>query len=103
MPAPHATQIVVVSRPNGPLKGSEVFQKETVPLAAQLKAGKALVKTVYISVDAGFRVFLDADTPYHISLGEVMRASGVGVVAEVAKGSKFSVGDFVYYRPGPWL
>ena len=102
MPQTHVTQIVVVSHPNGPLKESEVFKKETVPFVSQVKTGQALVKTIYISVDAGFRVFLDADAPYHISLGEVMRASGVGVVTEVAEGSKFSVGDFVYYRPGSW-
>ncbi|TCD64821.1 hypothetical protein EIP91_003602 [Steccherinum ochraceum] len=99
-PPTHVQEVVFAARPVGALVASEVFRLETVPYHLQVGEGEALVQTLYLSIDAGFRAFLDEGTQLTIPLGEVMRGSGVGVVREVGTGSKVAVGDYVYYRPG---
>lgn len=96
----HFQRIVVSGRPKGPLVASEVFRLEVVPYDLQAKEGEVIVQTLYVSIDAGFRSFLDEDMIYSISIGEVMRGSGVGIVREIGHGCNVAVGDYVYYRPG---
>ena len=103
MPPSHFHRIVVASRPQGPIDPSEVFRTEVVAWDLQVNDDEALVQTLYISIDAGFRAHLDDGWPFSMSIGEVMRGSGVGIVKEVGKNCKAAVGDYVYYRPGSLL
>ena len=73
---------------------------ESIPWDLQLCFGEALVQTLYISIDAALRTFLDEESPYSITVGDVMKSPGVGVVKDVAEGCQFKVGDYVFYRPG---
>ena len=100
----HIQRVVVASLPKGPLDPSAVFRKEVVPWDFQVNDGEALVQTLYISVDAGLRAYLDESFLFAIAIGEIMRGSAVGVVKEVGQNcSKVAVGDFVSYRPGASL
>lgn len=99
--APQQVQRIVVAKlPSGPLDASESFRVETAPYDLVAKGGEAVVLTLYLSIDTGMRAFLDPSLPNAIQAGEVMRASGVGIVKEVGPGSKLMTGDYVYFRPG---
>ncbi|MBT6124645.1 MAG: NADP-dependent oxidoreductase, partial [Halieaceae bacterium] len=54
------TQVVLAQRPEGAPKANDfaVVETETVPL----EDGQALVKNLYISLDAGFRNWMDEDS-----------------------------------------
>ncbi|THH30016.1 hypothetical protein EUX98_g4168 [Antrodiella citrinella] len=100
MPPSHIHRIVLAARPKGSLNPSEVFRTEIIPYDLHVNDDEVIVQTEGVSIDAGFRVWLDEGMPLTISIGEVMRGSGVGVVREVGKACKVAVGDHVYYRPG---
>jgi len=60
--------------------------------------GQVLIKVTWISLDPAMRSWLnDSKRAYAppVKLGEVMRATGLGVVVQVGEGSTFSVGDEV--------
>jgi NADPH-dependent curcumin reductase CurA len=87
-------QIRLAARPEGNITASD-FTLTTEPVA-ELAEGEVLVKVTYLSLDPAMRGWM-RDAPSYIppvELGAVMRAGGVGVVAE-SRDPKFAVGDHV--------
>jgi len=80
----------------------DTFRTETRP-TSELKPGKceALVQCTWLSLDPAMRGFIRDARSYlpPVKIGEVMRATGLGVVVEVGPGSRFKVGDHV---TGSW-
>ncbi|BGP57555.1 hypothetical protein JCM8202_002276 [Rhodotorula sphaerocarpa] len=85
------------------LDGSGTFNYEKdVPLwkAEQLKAGEAVVKVEWVSIDPAMRGWLNPTRSYvpPVQIGAAMRAGAVGRIALLPKGggeSKLQVGDWV--------
>jgi NADPH-dependent curcumin reductase CurA len=87
-------QIRLAARPEGNITASD-FTLTTEPVT-ELAEGEVLVKVTYLSLDPAMRGWM-RDAPSYIppvELGAVMRAGGVGVVAE-SRDPKFAVGDHV--------
>jgi len=97
----HYKTIVLNSRPLTDIQ-PDTFRTETRP-RSELKPGKgeALVQCTWLSLDPAMRGFIRDARSYlpPVKIGEVMRATGLGVVVEVGLGSMFNVGDRV---TGPW-
>ncbi len=89
MPALH-----LVQRPQELPKDSD-FERREAPIAA-LTDGQIHVKVSYISIDPAMRVWMSDQKSYWppVGLGEVMRASAIGVVI-ASRNAKFSAGQSV--------
>jgi len=91
-------QILLQSRPKGPLTGAEVAMK-TAPVP-EIGPGEALVKTLYLSIDPTIRGWMERDTYLPaIEIGAVIRSAGAGVVV-ASKNPKLSPGDHVFTMVG---
>jgi NADPH-dependent curcumin reductase CurA len=83
----------------GLLVGDEfAAQTEDVPV---IHDGQALVRTLFLSIDAASRTWLNEGRSYipPVELGAVMRAIGVGQVVE-SRRDDLAVGDLVVGLPG---
>ncbi|OAX43164.1 NAD(P)-binding protein [Rhizopogon vinicolor AM-OR11-026] len=90
-------QIVLRERPVADILPN-TFESKTKAFD-ELRVGKqqALVQITYLSLDPAMRGWLRDARSYlpPVKIGEVMRASGLGVVVSVGEGSKFKKGDLV--------
>ncbi len=92
-------QLVLRHRPEGLLSEGDVELIEAPPPA--LDEGEALMRTVYLSMDATVRTWMSRAEGYlpPVELGEVVRCSGIGQIVE-SRCDAFEVGDIVYSMPG---
>ncbi|KAH7930137.1 NAD(P)-binding protein [Leucogyrophana mollusca] len=97
MPAGTYTQIVLRERPVADIL-PDTFEVQTKSLV-ELKPGpgQALVRVTYLSLDPAMRGWLRDARSYlpPVKIGEVMRASGLGVVVKSGQGSRHRQGDLV--------
>jgi NADPH-dependent curcumin reductase CurA len=91
-------QIVLRERPTAEILPN-TFESKTKAFD-ELHVGKqqALVQVTYLSLDPAMRGWLRDVRSYlpPVQIGEVMRATGLGVVVTVGEGSKFKKGDLVF-------
>jgi NADPH-dependent curcumin reductase CurA len=87
-------QFVLSQRPSGLPKETD-WEQVKVPVKPP-ESGKVLVQLTYISVDPAMRSWMNEGKSYMeaIAIGDVMRASGAGVVV-ASEDPGFSVGDAV--------
>jgi NADPH-dependent curcumin reductase CurA len=84
----------LIARPVGEAKRSDFsFTDEPLP---PLQDGQVLLKTLYLSLDPAMRGWMNEGKSYiaPVGLGEVMRAGGIGQVAE-SRNPRFAVGDYL--------
>jgi NADPH-dependent curcumin reductase CurA len=92
-------QVTLLQRPNGKPQASDfaVVESET----AELATGQALVKNLYVSMDAGFRNWMDADSGDNVlpamPLGQAVMGLILGRVVE-SKNPDIEVGQHVMAR-----
>ena len=93
------TQVVLTRRPNGKPVPAD-FEVITTPLGP-LKDGEARVKNLYVSLDAGFRNWMDEDSGDEVlpamPLGKAVMGLILGEVIE-SNNAKIVVGDMVMAR-----
>jgi len=91
------TRIVLRERPKAEIL-PDTFESQTVSKDV-LKAGvrEVVVQVTYLSLDPAMRGWLRDTRSYlpPVQIGEVMRAFGLGMVAEAGEGSVFTKGDLV--------
>jgi NADPH-dependent curcumin reductase CurA len=87
-------QWILTSRPQGPV-GEDCFELRTGP-APEPGPGEALVRVVWLGFDPTQRGWLNDGDNYidPVRLGEVMRASGAGVVV-ASRNPRLAEGDWV--------
>lgn len=92
-------QLVLRRRPDGLVADDDIELVEAPPPA--LADGEALMRTVYLSMDATVRTWMSRAEGYlpPVELGEVVRCSGIGEIVE-SRCDAFQVGDIVYSMPG---
>jgi NADPH-dependent curcumin reductase CurA len=92
-------QIVLRQRPDGLLTDDDV-ELVTVPVA-EVQEGEALMRTVYLSMDATVRTWLNRGEGYlpAVEIGEVVRGSGIGTIV-ASRCDAYEVGDLVYSLAG---
>lgn len=92
-------QVTLLHRPKGkPLASDfDVVESETAPLAA----GQARVKNLYVSMDAGFRNWMDADSGDNVlpamPLGQPVMGLILGKIVE-SKNPEINVGEIIMAR-----
>jgi NADPH-dependent curcumin reductase CurA len=87
-------QFRLKARPVGRIKTSDFdLVREAIP---EPKAGEALVRVLYLSLDPTNRIWMSDMDQYMppVELGAVMRGGGVGVVVK-SNSSRYKVGDHV--------
>lgn len=94
----HYTRIVLAQRPAAGPIDANTFRKETVPFDLAPKEKEILVKTTYLSLDPTQRTWINDARGYMkpVQIGEVMRSSGIGIVLQAGKDSRYRVGDTVF-------
>jgi NADPH-dependent curcumin reductase CurA len=92
-------QLRLARRPTG-LVGPEDFELVSEP-RPELADGEALVRTIYLGMDATVRTWLNRGEGYlpAVEIGEVVRASGIGRVVET-RCDAYEVGDVAYTLTG---
>ncbi|MGY2289737.1 NADP-dependent oxidoreductase [Pseudomonas sp. SDO528_S397] len=87
-------QFLLAKRPVGPAT-RDTFTYQQIPLGTPAD-GQVLVRNEYLSLDPAMRGWMNESKSYipPVSLGEVMRALGVGQVI-ASNHPKFAVGDYV--------
>lgn len=92
-------RILLARRPTG-LVGPDDFTVDEAPLP-ELAEGEALLLTVYLSMDATVRTWMNRGEGYlpPVEIGEPVRCSGIGRVV-ATRCDTFAVGDLVYSMPG---
>lgn len=92
-------QIVLARRPEG-LVTDEDFAVVDAPMH-ELGEGEALMRTVYLGMDATVRTWLNRGEGYlpAVEIGEVVRCSGIGEVVATDT-DVYAVGDLVYSLGG---
>ncbi|HVN50837.1 MAG TPA: NADP-dependent oxidoreductase, partial [Acidimicrobiales bacterium] len=92
-------QILLARRPNG-LVTQEDFEPATAPLP-ELAEGEALMRTIYLGMDATVRTWLNRGEGYlpAVDIGEVVRCSGIGRVV-ATRCDAYEIGDVAYSLPG---
>ncbi len=87
-------QFLLAARPTGLVKESDFQYREVA--VPDIKSGEVLIRTTYISLDPSMRGQMEnrADYVAPLQIGDVMRAGGVGVVAQ-SKHADYSEGDLV--------
>lgn len=92
-------QLRLARRPEGLVSADdfEVVDGEVPDLAE----GEALMRTVYLGMDATVRTWLNRGEGYlpAVEIGEVVRCSGIGQVI-ASRSDAFAVGDVAYSLPG---
>jgi len=92
-------QMVLRRRPVGLVHDAD-FELITTPLPA-LAEGEALMRTMYLGMDATVRTWLNRGEGYlpAVEIGEVVRSSGIGRIV-ATKSAAFNIGDVAYSLPG---
>jgi hypothetical protein len=92
-------QIRLRRRPEGLVQPDD-FELVEVPVEP-LADGEALMRTVYLSIDATVRTWLNRGEGYlpAVEIGEVVRCSGIGTIV-ASRCPAYEVGDLVYSMPG---
>jgi NADPH-dependent curcumin reductase CurA len=92
-------QLLLRHRPEG-LVSPDDFDEVEVPLP-DLAEGEALMRVVYLSMDATVRTWLNRGEGYlpAVQPGEVVRCSGIGPIV-ATNCDAYEVGDLVYGLPG---
>ncbi len=92
-------QIRLARRPVG-LVTAEDFETVTEP-PPELSEGEALMRTIYLGMDATVRTWLNRGEGYlpAVEIGEVVRCSGIGRVV-ATRCDAYAVGDVTYTLPG---
>ncbi len=92
-------QLRLASRPVG-LVTDDDFELVSEP-RPDLAEGEALMRTIYLGMDATVRTWLNRGEGYlpAVEVGEVVRCSGIGRVVET-RTPAFEVGDVAYGLPG---
>mgnify|MGYP003350523791 CR=1 FL=1 len=87
-------RILLTARPEG-LVGPDCLTTVTEPVPTPAE-GEALVRLAYLSIDPTNRVWMREEDSYlpAIPIGDVVRAAGLGVVAE-SRSDAYAVGDLV--------
>ncbi len=69
--------------------------------APELADGEALMRTIYLGMDATVRTWLNRGEGYlpAVEIGEVVRCSGIGRVV-ATRCAAYEVGDVAYTLPG---
>ena len=95
MNAPVNRRIVLAQRPAG-LPEPAHFRRDDQPLA-ELVEGQFLVRNHYLSIDPAQRGWISAGANYSdpVSVGDVMRSLGVGVVT-ASRNERVAVGEYLY-------
>jgi len=98
-------QIVLRERPIAEILPN-TFESKTRAFD-ELYVGKrqALVQVTYLSLDPAMRGWLKDARSYlpPVKIGEVMRATGLGIVVSVGEGSEFKKGDVVHGPLGTYM
>jgi NADPH-dependent curcumin reductase CurA len=79
------------------------FRTESLPLSSLKPSnGQVLVQVTWISLDPAMRGYLRDARSYMppVQIGEVMRASGMGIIVQVGSGNKYKPGDIVMVTCG---
>src|SRR4051794_40677248 len=92
-------QLVLRRRPTG-LVTSDDFDTVDAPVP-ELADGEALMRTVYLGMDATVRTWLNRGEGYlpAVEVGEVVRCSGIGRIV-ASRCDALAVGDVAYSLPG---
>jgi NADPH-dependent curcumin reductase CurA len=92
-------QLLLKRRPEG-LVSMDDFDVVDAPLP-ELHEGEALMRTVYLSMDATVRTWLNRGEGYlpAVEIGEVVRGSGIGPIV-ASRCDAYEVGDLVYSLAG---
>jgi NADPH-dependent curcumin reductase CurA len=92
-------QVLLARRPTG-LVESDDFESVTSPIP-ELAEGEALMRTIYLGMDATVRTWLNRGEGYlpAVGIGEVVRCSGIGRVV-ATRSPAYEVGDVAYSLPG---
>ena len=92
-------QLRLVERPVG-LVDEHDFELVEAPLP-ELADGEALMRTIYLGMDATVRTWLNKGEGYlpAVEIGEVVRGSGIGRIV-ASRSPAFAVGDVAYSLPG---
>ena len=103
MSTKHYTRIVLNERPVT-YTTPTTFRIENIPFDLRPVQGEVLVQVNWLSLDPGWRVWLNDATSYMplppVQIGEVMRSAGLATVIQVGEGSKLQPGDVVSCLPG---
>ncbi|MCU0268228.1 MAG: NADP-dependent oxidoreductase [Acidimicrobiales bacterium] len=92
-------QVRLARRPTG-LVSRDDFEFVDAPMH-ELADGEALMRTVYLGMDATVRTWLNRGEGYlpAVEIGEVVRGSGIGRIV-ATRCDAYAVGDLVYSLPG---
>jgi len=92
-------QIRLVQRPTG-LVTEDDFEMVEAPMP-ELAEGEALMRTMYLGMDATVRTWLNRGEGYlpAVEIGEVVRCSGIGPIV-ATNCDAYTVGDLVMGLPG---
>ncbi len=92
-------QVLLARRPVG-LVDDDDFELVGSPLP-ELAEGEALMRTIYLGMDATVRTWLNRGEGYlpAVEIGEVVRGSGIGRIV-ATRSPAFAVGDVAYSLPG---
>ena len=92
-------QLRLARRPTG-LVEPEDFERVDEPLP-ELAEGEALMRTIYLGMDATVRTWLNRGEGYlpAVEVGEVVRGSGIGRVV-ATRCDAYEIGDVAYGLPG---
>ncbi len=87
------TQVVLARRPNGNVT-TDCFATQTVDIPA-LREGEALLEVRYVGIDPTIRGWIKERGSYMapVAIGEVVRASGVGVIVATTDQQKYPLGQ----------
>ena len=92
-------QMRLVDRPTGLVSDAD-FELVETPLP-ELAEGEALMRTIYLGMDATVRTWLNRGEGYlpAVEVGEVVRCSGIGRIV-ASRSPAYEVGDVAYSLPG---
>jgi NADPH-dependent curcumin reductase CurA len=92
-------QLLLARRPTGLVQPDD-FEAASGPLP-ELADGEALMRTIYLGMDATVRTWLNRGEGYlpAVEIGEVVRCSGIGRVV-ATRCPAYEVGDVAYSLPG---
>jgi NADPH-dependent curcumin reductase CurA len=92
-------QLLLVDRPVG-LVGDDDFELVETPVP-ELAEGEALMRTIYLGIDATVRTWLNRGEGYlpAVEIGEVVRCSGIGRIV-ATRSPAYEIGDVAYSLPG---
>jgi NADPH-dependent curcumin reductase CurA len=87
------TQIVLAKRPHGNV-AVDCFATKTVDVPT-LQPGEALLEVRYVGIDPTIRGWISERGSYMppVEIGEVVRASGVGIVVETTDPQRYPIGQ----------